>query len=118
MFFVAFCCSFSVFGVCFHLPFVAVCCSLLLFLAFEILSQKPKRANAFCSSLRLFVARLDFLWMFPFEHSIARCGFLFGRKNQNEQQKAKKVQMEARLKLSTHCCFSTMYQIFLIQMSF
>ena len=42
-----------VFGACFHLPFVAFCCSSLLVLVFEIESvpsQKPKQANAFgCS---------------------------------------------------------------------
>ena len=71
-----------VFGGCLHLPFVApivaFCCSPLLFLVFEIesiLSEKQKQANAFCCSLWLFVARFGILWMFPFEHRIARCGF-------------------------------------------
>ena len=40
------------------------------------LSQKPKQANAFCCSVWLFVARFGFLWMFQFEHRIARCGVL------------------------------------------
>ena len=84
-----------VFGACFHLPFVAFCCSSLLFLVFEIesiLSQKPKQANAFYCSLWLFVARFGFLWMFPFEHRIARCGFLLVRKTKtsNERQKMSK----------------------------
>ena len=84
-----------VFGACFHLPFVAFCCSSLLFLVFEIesiLSQKPKQAKAFYCSLWLFVARFGFLWMFPFEHRIARCGFLLVRKTKtsNERQKMSK----------------------------
>ena len=84
-----------VFGACFHLPFVAFCCSSLLFLVFEIesiLSQKPKQANAFYCSLWLFVACFVFLWMFPFEHRIARCGFLLVRKTKtsNERQKMSK----------------------------
>ena len=58
-----------VFIACFHLPFIALCCSSLLFLVFEIesaLSQKPKQANAFGCSFGflllvwLFVARLVF----------------------------------------------------------
>ena len=94
----ALCCFLSlvlVFGACFHLPFVAFCCSSLLFLVFEIesiLSQKPKQANAFCCSLWIFVVRFGFLWMFPFEHNIARCGFLLVRKakTSNERQKKSK----------------------------
>ena len=72
-------CCFLVFVVCFHLPFVAFCCSSLLDLVFEIesvLSPKPKQANAFGCSLWLFVARFGFLQMFPFEHCIGRFGFL------------------------------------------
>ena len=93
MLFVAFCCSFRFFDACFHLPFVAFCCSSLLFLVFEIesiLSQKPKQANAFCCSLRLFVARFGFLWMFPFEHRIARCGFLLVAKTKTSYKRQKK----------------------------
>ena len=95
MLFVALCCSFWFLGACFHLPFVAFCCSSLLFLVFEIesiLSQKPKQPNAFYCSLWLFVARFVFLWMFPFEHCIARCGFLLVRKTKtsNERQKMSK----------------------------
>ena len=74
MLFVAFCCSFWFLvrvSISLSLPFVALRCSFLL-----ILSQKPKQANAFCCSLWLFDARFGFLWMFPFEHRIARCGFL------------------------------------------
>ena len=88
-----------VFGACFNLPFVAFCCSSLLFLVFEIesiLCQKPKQENAFCCcSLWLFVARIGFLWMFPFEHRIARCGFLLVRKTK-QATKGKNVQMETR----------------------
>ena len=79
------------FCACFHLPFVAFCCSSLLFLVFEIesiLSRKPKQANAFCGSLWLFVARFLFLWMFPFEHRIARCGFVGTKKPSNKMQKS------------------------------
>ena len=97
-----------VFGACFHLPFVAFCCSSLLFLVFEIesiLSQKPKQANAFYCSLWLFVARFGFLWMFPFEHRIARCGFLLVRKTKtsNERQKMSKWKpgLNRRLELSS-----------------
>ena len=93
-----------VFGACFHLPFIAFCCSSLLFLVFEIslvsiwiffesiVSQKPKQANAFCCSLWLFVARFGFLWMFPSEHRIARCGFSLVRKTKtsNKRQKISK----------------------------
>ena len=53
-----------VFGACFHLAFVAFCCSSLLVLVFEIksgLSQKPKQANAFRCSFWFFVARFTFL---------------------------------------------------------
>ena len=91
--FVAFCCSSCFFGACFHLPFDAFCCSSLLFLVFEIesiLSQKPKQANAFCCSLWLFVARFGFLRMFPFEHRIACCGFLFVRKTKTSKKRQKK----------------------------
>ena len=56
----------------------------------SILSQKPKQANAFCCSLRLFVARFGFLWMFPFEHRIARCGFLLVRKTKTSNKRQKK----------------------------
>ena len=54
------------FGVwaCFHLPFIAFCCSSLLVVVFEIesvLSQKPKQSNAFGCSFWLFVAHFDFL---------------------------------------------------------
>ena len=112
-----------VFGACFHLPFVAFCCSSLLFLVFEIesiLSQKPKQANAFYCSLWLFVARFGFLWLFPFEHRIARCGFLLVRKTKtsNERQKMSKwkpgfsecrndmffIDINALLILSPHIC--------------
>ena len=73
---------------CFHLLFIAFCCSSLLFLVFEIeaiLSEKPKQANAFCCSF-------CFLWMFPFEHRIARCGFLLVAitKTSNKRQKKSK----------------------------
>ena len=81
-----------VFVVCFHLLFVAFCCSSLLFLVFEIesiLSQKPKQATVFCCSLWLFVARFGFLWMFPFEHRIARCGILFVRKTKMSNKRHK-----------------------------
>ena len=53
-----------VLGVCFNLPFFAFCCSLLLFLVFEIesvLSQKLKQANAFGCSFWLFVASFGLL---------------------------------------------------------
>ena len=53
-----------IFGGCFHLSLVAFCCSSLLVLVFEIesvLSQKPKQANAFGCSFRLFVACYGFL---------------------------------------------------------
>ena len=43
-----------VFRACFHLPFVAFCCSSLLVLVFEIESvpsQNPKQANFFGCSL-------------------------------------------------------------------
>ena len=53
-----------VFGMCFHLLFVAYCCSLLLLLVFEIesvLSQKSKQENAFDCSFWLFVAHYGFL---------------------------------------------------------
>ena len=79
-------------GACFHLPFVAFCCSSLLFLVVEIesiLSQKPKQANAFCCSLWLFVVRFGFLWMFPFEHRIARFGFLLVRKTKTSNKRRK-----------------------------
>ena len=77
-----------VFGACFHLPFVAFCCSSLLFLVFEIesiLSQNQNRQMHF-------VARFGLLWMFPFEHRIARCGFLLVRKTKtsNKRQKMSK----------------------------
>ena len=81
------------FVACFHLSFVAFCCSSLLFLVFEmesILSQTPKQANAFCCSLWLFVARFGFLWMFPFERPIARCGFLLVRKTKTSNKRQKK----------------------------
>ena len=95
MLFAAFLLLVLVFGACFHLPFVAFCCSSLLFLVFEIesiLSQKPRQTNAFCCSLWLFVARFGFLWMFPFEHRSARCGFLLVRKTKtsNKRQKMSK----------------------------
>ena len=98
MLFVAFCCSFWFLvhvSICRLLPFVALCCSSLLFLVFEIesiLSQKTKQANAFCCSLLLFVARFGFLWMFPFEHRIVRCGFLLvlKTKTSNKRQKMSK----------------------------
>ena len=80
------------FGACFHLLFVAFCCSSLLFLVFEIesiISQKPKQANAFCCSLWVFVAHFGFLWMFPFEHRIARCGFLLVRKTKTRNKRQK-----------------------------
>ena len=57
-------CSSLVFGACFHLPFVAFCCSSLLFLVFEIesvLSQKPKQANAFSCSFWRFVVCFGYL---------------------------------------------------------
>ena len=84
-----------VFGACFHLLFDAFCCSSLLFLVFEIesiLSQNPKQANAFSCSLWHFVARFGLLRMFPFEHSIARGGFLLVRKTKtsNKRQKMSK----------------------------
>ena len=75
-----------VFGACSHLLFIAFCCSSLLFLVFEIesiLSQKPKQANAFCCSF-------CFLWMFPFEHRIARCGFLLVAKTKTSNKRQKK----------------------------
>ena len=53
----------SGFWACFHLPFVAFCCSSMLVLVFEIesvLSQKPKQANAFGCSFWLFVVRFGF----------------------------------------------------------
>ena len=98
-----------VFGACFHLPFVAFCCSSLLFLVFEIesiLSQKPKQANAFYCSLWLFVARFGFLWMFPFEHRIARCGFLLVRKTKtsNERQKMSKWKPGLKSSLGQWAC--------------
>ena len=80
MLFVAFCSSFWFLvrvSICSSLPFAARYGFLLLVMAF-------------CCSLWLFVARFGILWMFPFEHRIARCGFLLVRNlNQNEQQKAK-----------------------------
>ena len=80
-------------GACFHLPFIAFHCTSLLFLVFEIESiLSPKQTNAFCCSLWLFVARFGFLWMFPFEHRIARCGFSLVRKTKtsNKRQKISK----------------------------
>ena len=53
-----------VLGTCFHLQFVAFCCSSLLVLVSEIesvLSQRPIQANAFGCSFWLFVARFGFL---------------------------------------------------------
>ena len=85
---------------CFHLPSVAFYCPSLLFLVFEIesfLSQKQNRQIAFCCSLWFFVARFGFLWMFSIWASHCLLWLFVGTKNQNEQQKAKQVQMETRL---------------------
>ena len=53
-----------VFEECFHLPFVAFCCSSLLVLVFDIesvLSHKPKTAYGFGCSFWLFVVRSGYL---------------------------------------------------------
>ena len=65
----------------------------------SILSQKPKQANAFCCSLWLFLARFGFLWMFPFEHRIARCGFLLVRKTKTSNKRQKKSKWKPGFKL-------------------
>ena len=60
-----------VLGACFHLPFVAFCCSSLFVLVSEIesvLSQKPKQVNAFGWSFSLFGCPFWFFVMFPSEN--------------------------------------------------
>ena len=72
MLFVAFCCSF------WFLVRVSICCSLLLFHYLK----NPNRQMPF-------VARFGFLWMFPFEHRTARCGFLLVRKTKTSNKRQK-----------------------------
>ena len=38
----------------------------------------------------MIVARFDLLWMFPFEHRIAPCGFLLVRKTKTSNKRQKK----------------------------
>ena len=49
-------------------------------------------------SLLLFVARFGFLWMFPFEHRIARCGILLVRKATKSNKRQKKSKWKPGLK--------------------
>ena len=117
MLFVALCCFLLhvfVFGACFHLQSVAFCCSSLLCLVFEIesiLSQNPKQTNAFCCSLWLSVGRFVFSGCFYLSVALLVEAFV-GMKNQNEQQKATKVQIETRPKYKpatlheSNLCFS------------
>ena len=97
MLFVAFCCSFWFLvrvSICRSLPFAALRCS-FLFLRL-ILSQKPKQANAFCCSLRLFVARLVFCGCFHFSIALLVVAFCWYEKRKRAK-KAEEVQIETRL---------------------
>ena len=89
-----------VFGACFHLPFVAFCCSSLLFLVFEIElipSQKQKQANAFCCLSWLFVARFGFCGCFHLSIALLVLAFCW-YENPKRATEGKKIEMETRLK--------------------
>ena len=70
-----------VFGACFHLPFVAFCCSSLLFLVFEI---------SLVSIWTFFAFRCSFWFFVPTKSHNEQCDAQMetSTKNQNEQQKA------------------------------
>ena len=89
-----------VFGECFHLPFVAFCCSSLLVFVSEIesvLSQKLKQANAFGCLFLPFIARFVFCRCFHLNIALLVLVFCW-YKRPKRATKGKKVQMESNLK--------------------
>ena len=85
-----------VFGACFHLPFVAFCCSSLLFLVFEIesiLSKNQNRQIPFVARYGLLLLVLAFCGCFHLSIALLVVAFCSYEKPKRAT-KGKNVQME------------------------
>ena len=93
MLFVTFCCSVSFLvrvSICRSMPFAALRCSFLFLRKNQFYLKNQNRQMPFVARYGFLLLVLIFLWRFPFEHRIARCGFLLVRKTKTSDKRKKK----------------------------